>query len=267
MKKNIQSLIDSIYTRGRIKIDLVDLLRQINTTEASELIKRYLQGNYRMHAVLQEQADQPARDRMSFINKNLNGCVYMRDQFRYIEKNSDHILDHIKKYDGSILDCGIWKGNSTRRLARIFPDEIIQAFDSFEGLPSDWTTSAEGTFRLSEEEIQSLDLPSNSSCHKGWFKDTLSKWKQETNSKSISLIRIDCDIYSSTKDIFDLVGKMLIPGTIVIFDELIGYFGWENHEYKALCEFLSANQNLEFKYEYFGETYVAGKIQNIQGSL
>jgi hypothetical protein len=257
----IQSIINTFYKSGRLKIDLVDLLRQLNTIEASELLKRYYQGSYRMHAVLREQADQPAKERMSFVHSYLNGCVYMRDQFRYIHKLASHINEHIRTNNGSILDCGIWKGDSTRRLAAIFPSQTIHAFDSFEGLPDDWTTSAAGAFKLTEQEIQQLNLPTNSCCYKGWFKDTLKDWKAATNHSTVSLIRIDCDIYSSTTDIFQIIGDMLVPGSVIIFDELIGYLGWEHHEYKALQEYLSRNRGARFEYEYFGETYVGGKLR------
>ena len=263
MMSDLQSYIDGIYSRGRIKIDLLDLLRQLNTTEASELIKRYLQGNYRMHSVLKEQADRAAGDRMDFVSRHLEGCTYIRDQFRYIESKRDHIISHLHQSSGSILDCGIWKGNTTRALARIFPSIDIQAFDSLEGLPDDWVTSIKGTFKLSENELNELDLPQNCNFYKGWFSNTLPVWKSNESFETISLIRVDCDIYSSTKNIFDVVGDMMVEGTIIIFDELIGYMGWERHEYKAFNEFLLEHPSIEFRYESFGETYVAGVVHRI----
>lgn len=258
---DLKALLDGIYSRGRIKIDLVDFLRQLNTYEASELIKRYLQGNYRMHSVLREQADRAAAERMDFVNSHLEGCIYVRDQYRYIEIMKEHIIDHLNTSSGSILDCGIWKGNSTRRLSMLFPSIQIQAFDSLEGLPDDWVTSVKGTFKLSEQEIKDLDLPENSNFYRGWFSDTLPAWRWDNSYKVISLIRVDCDIYSSTRDIFRAVGDMIGDGTVIVFDELIGYLGWERHEYKALNEFLIDNPSLEFDYKYFGETYVAGIIR------
>ena len=44
---------------------------------------------------------------------------------------------------------------------------------------------------------------------------------------------IDCDIYSSTKDIFDIAGDRINPGCIIVFDEYINYPSWEQHEFKA----------------------------------
>lgn len=252
-------LVDLIYKRGRIKIDLVDLLRQLNTPEAGDLIKRYLTGAYRMHAVLREQADAPARDRMKFVDSNLNGCLFLRDQFIFIADNVDSICGHINNHDGLILDLGIWKGGSTRKLASLFKKYIIHGFDSFKGLPDQWTTSKAGTFSLTDDERKSLDFPENCKIHPGWFDETLPRWCLE-NSGCISLMRVDCDIYSSTRTIFDNLGTRIVPGTVVIFDELIGYWGWELHEFKALNEFLRET-NLVFNYKCFGETFVAGVFE------
>ena len=38
-------------------------------------------------------------------------------------------------------------------------------------------------------------------------------------------------------------------GTIIVFDELLNYPGWENNEYKALMEFLDETG---YKCEYLG---------------
>lgn len=63
------------------------------------------------------------------------------------------------------------------------------------------------------------------------------------NNKKISFIHIDCDIYSSTKYIFDTVKDYLDENCIIVFDELLNYAGFDgdNGELKALYEFLSEN--------------------------
>src|SRR3546814_16559535 len=52
----------------------------------------------------------------------------------------------ISSLDGYILDLGVYKGSSTRALARIFHDQVIHGFDSFEGLPGDWSHVLKGAF-------------------------------------------------------------------------------------------------------------------------
>ena len=65
----------------------------------------------------------------------------------------------------------------------------------------------------------------------------------------ISLLHVDCDLYSSTKTIFDRLNDWIVPGTIIVFDEYFNYSGWELHEFKAFQEFREANR---LSYEYIG---------------
>ena len=46
---------------------------------------------------------------------------------------------------------------------------------------------------------------------------------------------------------------MLAPGTIVMFDELINYHGWEEGEFKAFMEFVAAGK-LAFEYVAYNRT-------------
>mmetsp|Transcript_13293 Transcript_13293/g.11134 ORF Transcript_13293/g.11134 Transcript_13293/m.11134 type:complete len:146 (-) Transcript_13293:22-459(-) len=45
-------------------------------------------------------------------------------------------------------------------------------------------------------------------------------------------------IVSSTKSIFDNLGHMIVPGTIIVMDELFDYPQYADHELKAFFEFL-----------------------------
>jgi predicted negative regulator of RcsB-dependent stress response len=74
-------------------------------------------------------------------------------------------------------------------------------------------------------------------------------------------MNIDCDLYSSTKTIFDLLGHRIIPGTVIVFDEYIGYKSWKNDEFKAFQEAIAQYQ---WKYQVltfsFASKQVAVKI-------
>jgi len=67
------------------------------------------------------------------------------------------------------------------------------------------------------------------------------------HAKPISFLHIDCDLYSSTKTIFDLLGDRLLPGTIIVFDEYFNYPSWKKHEYLAFSEFIN-NSTLNYEY-------------------
>ncbi len=60
-------------------------------------------------------------------------------------------------------------------------------------------------------------------------------------------MHIDCDIYSSTKTIFNNCGKYIKNDCIIVFDELVNYPGFENGESKAFLEWVNEN-NITFNW-------------------
>jgi hypothetical protein len=58
-------------------------------------------------------------------------------------------------------------------------------------------------------------VPSNVRLHPGWFDRSLPEWLKQ-NEGPVAFMHMDCDLYSSTKTIFDLLAARLQPGTIVL---------------------------------------------------
>ena len=85
-----------------------------------------------------------------------------------------------------------------------------------------------------------------------------------SGSPPIAFVHIDCDLYSSTKTIFDLLTDRLIPGTIIVFDEYFNYPNWENHEFKAFQE-LVAQRKLAYTYLAFARQQVTVRVDSIGG--
>ena len=85
----------------------------------------------------------------------------------------------------------------------------------------------------------------------GWFSDSIPPWKAE-NFGSISFLHVDCDLYSSTRDVLALLNDRIVPGTVIVFDEmypwsdLAEYDLWAEGEYRALGEWL-AEYNRAFR--------------------
>lgn len=118
---------------------------------------------------------------------------------------------------------------------------IIYGFDSFFGLPQDWTGGfPAGSFNRNG---QKPDVAANVELIVGLFEDTLPEFTK-THNNAWGFIHIDCDLYSSTRTVFDHIGKNIVPGTIIAFDELINYGSpdeYLNGEFKALNEFLESS--------------------------
>jgi predicted O-methyltransferase YrrM len=153
--------------------------------------------------------------------------------------------------EGLFLEFGVEKGASANFIAKRLNGRegaTLHAFDSFEGLPEAWqgTLETQGSFGLAGA-IPKL-LP-NVAIHKGWFADTLPEFCQRNQNSRISLMHVDCDLYSSTATVLAYAGELLRPGSIVVFDEYFNYHGWQNHEFKAWQEFAAARH---VKYAYRG---------------
>jgi hypothetical protein len=179
--------------------------------------------------------------------------AHLRDAAGYKSRLALHraMLREVRDKDGLHLEFGVYKGDSINHFAGLSPDVTWYGFDSFEGLPEAWTLGAKaGAFSIGG------NLPpvrGNVRLTKGFFESTLPGFVAQHRGEKIALIHIDCDLYSSTVTILRNVADMLVPGTIVLFDELINYHGWEEGEFKAFTEFV-AERNVRFEYVAYNRT-------------
>lgn len=144
--------------------------------------------------------------------------------------------------NGLILEFGVRHGTSIRQLAS-FTTNPIYGFDSFEGLPEDWHQESKEVYSTKGKIPKA---PSHVTLIPGWFEETLPIFLDK-REEDVALINIDCDIYSSTKTVLDLLNTRIKKGTIIIFDEYIGNLHWEEDEHKAFMESIAQYQ---WKYEY-----------------
>ena len=130
--------------------------------------------------------------------------------------------------DGLIPEFGVASGRTISHMAKLRPGSKLYGFDSFEGLPETWRSGyGKGTFAGTLPPV-----PENVELVKGWFDTTLPAFLRSRQGP-IALLHVDCDLYSSTKTIFDLVGSRLTKGSVIVFDEYWNYPGWMEHEHKA----------------------------------
>ena len=147
---------------------------------------------------------------------------------------------------GLVLEFGVFSGRTINSIADKLPSRKIYGFDSFEGLPETWQRDdggfAAGHFHTNGELPK---VPTNVKLIKGWFNETLPVFKadlaQHEDDNKIALLHIDCDLYSSTKTVFDEIGHLITKNTIIVFDELLNYPNAESHELLALYEFLQSS--------------------------
>ena len=135
---------------------------------------------------------------------------------------------------GLALEFGVASGATLRVIAEQRPGQTF-GFDSFQGLPEEWRPGfPQGMFATHAPHIEGAELVV------GLFEDTLPAWFTHHPVADIGLIHIDCDLYSSTATILDHMHN-LESGTVIVFDELVGYQGWEQHEHRALLEWVASS--------------------------
>ncbi|MGH6887519.1 MAG: TylF/MycF/NovP-related O-methyltransferase [Geminicoccales bacterium] len=174
-----------------------------------------------------------------FVRKSVGGFYRM-----------DHIYEVCKEfgrfYDGkfSILEFGVADGYSfTKKLyathyLKMQDRVMVHGFDTFEGLPDngdradralvegeEWIA---GQYRGRYEDLLSYcgSRYSNFRLHKGLFEDTLTdRLLAELEEYRPILIWIDCDYYSSTRQVFERLTPYVPTGCVVYFDDINHNFG------------------------------------------
>jgi hypothetical protein len=155
--------------------------------------------------------------------------------------------------DGFWLEFGVATGYTTNVISQFC--NKIYGFDWFYGLSEEWWNYKEGHFTTNGK----LPIVNNNvELVVGIFEKTLPKFVSEniliSNNPQISFIHIDCDLYSSTKTIFNNLLPFIKNGTIIAFDEIYNAPACSKHEMRALLE-------TPLKYEYVAHT------QHVQASI
>ena len=165
----------------------------------------------------------------------MNNSAYAQRALEYINPDYTHILEF-----------GVGSGNTTKIIKDTFGDKFkFFGFDSFEGLPEDWTgtTHSKGDFTTNGiiPEIDGVKF------YKGWFEDTIHEYLKDADT--IALLHVDCDLYSSTKTIFNNLYPYIKKGTLIAFDEWCYNFDerCNDHEQKAFYEYVKEH---DVKFEF-----------------
>jgi len=193
------------------------------------------------------------------MQENIMQIEQFRDIKKFEHSDGDErltLLEYISPLipsNGLNLEFGVYSGKTINCLAQQRSDLFFDGFDSFIGLPEDWDLG--GKICAKEKFNVNGNIPAvadNVALHQGWFDDTLPKFL-EGNAKTAAFIHVDSDLYSSAKTIFDLMNDRIVPGTVIVFDELcdwrhefnesapvsyVHYTTWRDHEWKALNEWI-----------------------------
>jgi hypothetical protein len=188
---------------------------------------------------------------VNFITGNMPNALFCKDPLEVLEYAAG------LRVKGLVAEFGVFSGKTINHIASFIPEQTIYGFDSFEGLPEQW----QGFLYMKNWFDTKGVMPSvksNVKLIKGWFENTVPSFFKEQNSE-VSILHIDCDIYSSTKTVFNAAKPFLQKGTILIFDEFFNYPGYEKHEFKAFFELIDETK-MDFDFIAYSGNQAAVKL-------
>ena len=182
-----------------------------------------------------------------FVTKNLEGALLFSNRASIQEYAADEALAR----KGIVLEMGVFDGGSINRMSkkiwRIDASRKIYGLDSFMGLEQSWSsTDHYRSFDVGGVPPKGID--SRVQLIHGRVEEVLEKFL-ENEKPEFSLIHFDMDLYGPTRFALEKIIPFLKPGTLILFDELYGYPGWEYGEFKALNELLPESR---YRYLAFG---------------
>lgn len=157
------------------------------------------------------------------------------------------VMTETRDVPGDIAEFGVASGASFKAFVRLNgllnklrphqnAKKQVFGFDVFSGLPEiddgrdlpatadvrprdmvQGGFSSQGTLPLLRQFVEENE---NCRLYEGLFEDTLPRFLEENRHASFSLIHIDCDIYSSTRQVLDRLMTRVNVGGVILFDEI-----------------------------------------------
>jgi O-methyltransferase len=135
------------------------------------------------------------------------------------------------------LEFGVYRGDSIIYWTQLNRDQNSRffGFDSFEGLPEDWEgfsgVALKGSFGVGGR-IPQVNDP-RVEFVKGYFQTVLPDFLKGFAAKNRLIVHCDADLYTSTLCVLVSLNQVMVPGSIVLFDE----FSTVSHEFRAFRDY------------------------------
>lgn len=185
-----------------------------------------------------------------------------------------HVARHLAIYDlfketvplpGAMAEFGVHNGSTYFFLARLLeifhPDQhethhvsshALYGFDTFSGLagvspedaavedhPQKRDGGLAGSFEAFSETLEAMDCAVRQRLHviKGDVRETFPRFLEQEPGVRFKFVLLDMDIWAPTKAVLDVIGDVMVPNGLIVFDEYANP-QWPG-ETKAADEFVS----------------------------
>ena len=172
----------------------------------------------------------------AWLRKNQCNTIF-RSRYELYQYINNHFLNNVAI---DYLEFGVHRGESIAYWAKLNqnPTSRFFGFDSFEGLPEDWRllsrTMPKGTFNtdgqvpdFSDQRVKFI---------KGLFQEVSAGFLENFSLKNKLIIHCDADLYNSTMFVLTTYHQLIVPGTILIFDN----FSTVTHGFRAFRDYTGA---------------------------
>jgi hypothetical protein len=167
----------------------------------------------------------------------LDTVVVGQRPIEYLEDHFDEIWErHGALKNGFWAEFGVYQGATLNRAYEKVKHTIpvFAGFDSFKGLPVTWRPGfGAGIFATAFERVRSA-LPNDIELYEGWFQNTVQEFLGNHPRMPAALVHHDGDLFVSTSITFSLLSTRIVPGSVMCFDELLGYPSYQDHEILSL---------------------------------
>jgi Macrocin-O-methyltransferase (TylF) len=155
----------------------------------------------------------------------------------------DLVAAEVGDRDVLYMEFGVHAGVSIRYWSQLLtsPAAKLHGFDSFVGLPHDWTLEGHPRGYFSTDGAVPIVDDPRISFFAGWFEDTLPAY--EWPEHDVLVVMLDADLYSSTSTVLAAVRDHLVPGSFLYFDQL----HHRADELRAFAELIDEHRDMRFR--------------------
>ncbi len=168
------------------------------------------------------------------------------------------------------VELGVFTGNSLRRIANVLSSHhasflpeykvALHGFDSWQGLPESFAgIMPRGSFATDgfepPEGLRGVDRLNGIALQlwDGWFNSTVPSFAATAASGDgcqVAFVHVDCDLRSSTIDGLEplIVSGLVRQGTVLLFDEWLGYPRWEHEGEAPAWHDLAERHGIEWRH-------------------
>jgi len=142
---------------------------------------------------------------------------------------------------------------------------FFHGLDTFDGMPENNEQNfifKKDTFKSNYNEVKKRfkNFDEKILLYKGLFSDNKEAFVRNMDNRKISIANIDCDLYQSTMDAFNMIENFLQIGSIVLLDDYNSFNADNNKgQRKALIEYKSQTSFIFepfFSYMFTGQAFL-----------